>query len=90
MFRNFTVPCLAARRRPIGNDVGRINKVYSSSGLVRTDLVDRLRTGKPPRCAISHPGQLSLLPYTGWEMIRPTGQSVVMEVKADMVHSTCG
>jgi len=37
---------------------------------------DHLRTGKPPECATSHPGQLSLLPYVGQEM--NTSQSAVM------------
>jgi len=45
---------------------------------------DRLRAGKQPRYAISHPGQLSLLPCAEREM--STGHNVVMlcgwEVKA--------
>jgi len=37
---------------------------------------DRLRTGKQPRYATIHPGQLSLVPYVGREM--SAGQSAVM------------
>jgi len=55
---------------------------------------DRLRTGKRPQYATSHPGQLSLLPYAVREMSRHTGQSAVMlggsGVKAGMAHSICG
>jgi len=41
---------------------------YSTSGPVSTGMGDCLRTGKPPRYATSHPGQLSLLPYAAREM----------------------
>jgi len=47
-----------------GNDMGR---VYTS-GPVSTGMGDHLWAGKPPRYATSHPGQLSLLLYVGWEM----------------------
>jgi len=76
-----------------GNGVGRIDEVT----LRRAHLVlgikgDRLLVGKPPRYAASHPGQLSLLPYTGRKM--STSQSAMMlcgwGVKAGMAHSTCG
>jgi len=52
----------------------------------------RLRQANHLSISPSHPGQLSLLSYPGWEM--STGQSAVMlcdwGVKAGMVHSTCG
>ena len=52
-----------------GNDVRHINEVNSTSGPVSTGMGDCLRTGKPPRYATSHHGQLSLLLYAGREMI---------------------
>ena len=47
-----------------GIDMGR---VYTS-GPVSTGMGNCLWVGKPPRYATSHPGQLSLLLYVGWEM----------------------
>jgi len=56
-------------------DVGRINEVIlrrTRWGPDSTRMGDRLRTGKPPRYAISHAGQLSLISYAEQEM--STGQ----------------
>jgi len=39
---------------------------------ISTWTTDRLQAGIPPRYVTNHPGQLSLLPYVGWEM--STGQ----------------
>ena len=48
----------------------RITEVTSStSGLVCVGVGDRLRVGKPPLYVTSHPGQLSLLPSVGREMM---------------------
>jgi len=43
-------------------DAGSCGGSYSTSGPVSTGMGDRLRTGRPPRHANSHPGQLTSYP----------------------------
>ena len=70
---------------PLSALAGRINEVilYCTSGPVSTGMDERLRTAKRPQYATSHPGQLSLLPYAGWEI--SAGQSAVVLILEGMV-----
>ena len=59
-----------------GNGTWAYQRSCSKSSPVSTGMVDRLRANIPPPYVTSRPGQLSLLPSAGREMI--TGQSAVL------------